>query len=77
MVNSTEKTRFGRKATKDMESMSSEYEVINSKALLIGEILVSLNFSTISLTFPTIFKSKKGKERPSEGRREAPCDKGR
>ena len=56
MVPSLEKTKFGRKATEDMESMSSIYEVMNLKALLIGEIPISLNYSTVSLTLPTIFK---------------------
>ena len=59
MVPSLEKTMFGRKATKDMESMSNIDEVMDSGALLIGEIPISLNCSTISLTFPTILKSKK------------------
>ena len=56
MVPSLEKTKFGRKATEDMESMSSVDEVMDSKALMIGEIPISLNYSTISLTLPTIFK---------------------
>ena len=42
-----------------MESMSSVDEVMDIVALLIGEILISLNCSTISLTLPTIFKSKR------------------
>ena len=50
MAHSLEKTKFGRKATKDMESMSSVDEVMDSKALLIGEIPISLNCSTGSLT---------------------------
>ena len=62
MVPSLEKTKFERKATEDMESMSSVDEVMDSHALLIGEIPISLNYSTISLTLPTIFKSKKAKE---------------
>ena len=45
-----------------MESMSSVDEVMDLKALLIGEIPISLNYSTVSLTLPTIFKSKKVKE---------------
>ena len=57
-----EKTKFGRKATEDMESMSSEDEVIDSEALLIGEIPISLNCSTISLRLPNIFKLKKVEE---------------
>ena len=39
--------------------MSSVDEVMDSKALLIGEIPISLNCSTVSLTLPTIFMSKK------------------
>ena len=42
-----------------MESMSNEDEVIDSEALLIGEILISLNCSTISLRLQNIFKLKK------------------
>ena len=56
MVPSLEKTKFGRKTTKDMESMSSVDEVMNLEALLIGEIPVSLNCSIVFLTLPTIFK---------------------
>ena len=59
MVPSLEKTKFGRKATEDMESMSSVDEVKDSEALMIGEITISLNCSTVSLTLPTIFQSKK------------------
>ena len=62
MVPSLEKTKFGRKATEDMESMSNVYEVMGSEALLIGEIPISLNYSIVSLTLPTIFKSKKAEE---------------
>ena len=56
MVPSLEKTKFGRKATKDMESMRNVDEVIDSEALMIGEIPISLNCYTVSLTLPTIFK---------------------
>ena len=59
MVPSLEKTKFGRKAIEDMESMSSVDEVMDSKALSIGEIPISLNCSIVSLTLPTIFKSKR------------------
>ena len=59
MVHSWEKTKFGRKVTEDMQSMSSVDEVMDTKALLIGEIPISLNCFTVSLTFPTIFKTKK------------------
>ena len=63
MVPSLEKTKFGRKSIKDMESLSSVDEVMDSEALLIGEILISLNCSTVSLTLPTIFKSKKAERK--------------
>ena len=67
MVPSLEKTKFGRKATEDMESMSSVDEVMNLEALLIGEIPISLNCSTVSLTLPTIFQSKKAEEDEGHG----------
>ena len=75
MVPSLEKTKFGRKATKDLESMSSVDEVMDSKALLIGEILISLNCSTVSLTFPIIFKSKNAEEDLVEVERKHPVTK--
>ena len=56
MVPSLEKTKFGRKATEDMESMSNVDKVMDFEALMIGEIPISLNCSIISLTLPTIFK---------------------
>ena len=56
MVPSLEKSKFRRKATKDMESMSSVDEVMDSEALLTGEIPISLNCSIVFLTLPTIFK---------------------
>ena len=62
MVPSLEKTKFGRKVTKDTKSISGVDEVMDSEALMIGEILISLNCSTLSLTLPTIFKSKNTKE---------------
>ena len=72
MVPNVEKTKFGRKITKVMESMSNAVEVMDLETLLISEIPISLNCSTVSLTFPIIFKLKKGRGRPSGGRREAP-----
>ena len=62
MIPTLKKTKFGRKAIEDMESMSSVDEVMDSETLLIGEIPISLNCSIISLTLPTIFKSKKAEE---------------
>ena len=62
MIPNLEKTKFGRKAIEDMESMSNLDEVMDSKVLLISEIPISLNCSTVSLTLPTIFKSKKAEE---------------
>ena len=41
--------------------MSSVDEVMESDALMIDEIPISLNCSTVSITLPTIFKSKKNK----------------
>ena len=62
MVHSLEKIKFGRKVTEDIKSMSSVDEVIDTEALLIGEIPISLNCHTVSLTLPTIFKSKNAEE---------------
>ena len=62
MVPSLEKTKFGRKSIEDMESMSSVNEMMDSEALMIGEILIYLNCSTVFLTLPTIFMSKKIEE---------------
>ena len=56
MVPSLKKTKFGSKAIKDMKSMRIVDEVMDSEALMIGEISISLNCSTVSLTLPTIFK---------------------
>ena len=49
-------TNFGWKANENMKSMSGVDEVMDTKALLIGEIPISLDCSTVSLTLPTIFK---------------------
>ena len=62
MVPSLEKTKFGRKSIEDMKSMSNADEVMDSEALLISEIPISINCSIVSLTLPTIFKLKKAKE---------------
>ena len=62
MIPTLEKIKLGMKATKDMESMGNADEVMDLEALLIGEIPISLTCYTISLTFPTIFKSKKAEE---------------
>ena len=72
MVPSVEKTKFERKATKDMKSMSYVDEVMDSDTLLIGEIPISLNCSIVSLTLPTIFKSKKAEEDLLEVERKHP-----
>ena len=57
--------------------MSNVDEMMDSKALLIGEIPISLNCSTISLTLPTIIKSKKTKEDLVEVERKHPTMGGR
>ena len=51
MVPNLKKIKLGRKVTEDMKSMSSVDEVMDLKPLLIGEIPISLNCSTVSLTF--------------------------
>ena len=76
MVLSLEETKFERKTIEDMKSMSSVGEVMDSEALLIGEIPISLNCSIVSLTLSTIFKSKKA-EKDLVGRREAPYNRGK
>ena len=43
MIPSLKKTKFWRKATEDMELMGSVDDVVDSEALMIGEILISLN----------------------------------
>ena len=72
MVPSLKKTKFRRKAAEDMESMSSIDDVMDSEALLIGEIPISLNCSIVSLTLPTILKSKKTEEDLVEVERKHP-----
>ena len=62
IVPTLEKTKFGRKDIEDMGLMDNEDEVMDSNAILIGEIPISLNCSTVSLMLSTIFKSKKAKE---------------
>ena len=62
MIPSLEKTKFGRKATEDMESMSSVDEEMNSEALMIGEIPISLNCSTVFSNIANYFQVKKKKK---------------
>ena len=62
MVPSLEKTKFGRKAIEDMESMSNVDEVMDSEALMISEIPISLNcsmFSNIANYFQVKKKQRK------------------
>ena len=59
MVPSLEKTKFERKAIEDMELMNSVDDVMDSKALLIGEIPISLNCFTVSLTLLVPYSSQK------------------
>ena len=76
MVLSLEKTKFGRKATDDMESMSSVDEVMDLDALLIGEIPNSFKLFHYFFNIANYLQVKKGRGRPSGGRREAPYDRG-
>ena len=57
-----EKTKFGRKATKDDEYNYGSIEEIDLRIILISTIPISLKCSTISLTFPDFFKSKEMEE---------------
>ena len=52
--------------------MRSVDEVKDSKALMTGEIPISLNYSIVSLTLPTTFKSKKTNEDLVEVERKYP-----
>ena len=52
--------------------MRSVDEVNDSKALMTGEIPISLNYSIVSLTLPTTFKSKKTNEDLVEVERKHP-----
>ena len=54
---SPKKTKFGRGAIDDAKSIFNSNKKTNSGIILIGKIRISLNCSTISLTFPAFFKS--------------------
>ena len=68
------KTKFGRKATKDDESSYGSIEEMAEEmdlgTILIGAIPISLKCSTISLTLPDFFKSKKIEESLEEVEKE-------
>ena len=52
------KTKFRRKVTEDEDYSCGFDEVMDLKTIMIDTFLVSLKFSTISLTLPYFFKSK-------------------
>ena len=70
MRRTSKKTKFGRKATKYKESSCRSDEEMDLKTIMIGTFLVSLKYSTISLTLPYFFKSKKMEERLVEVEKE-------
>ena len=57
-MHSPEKTKFGRRATKDAKSICNSNKETNLGIILIGTIPISLNCSTSSLTLLAFFKSK-------------------
>ena len=59
---SLEKTKYGGKAIKNVESICSSNEEIDLGTIMIGTNLFSLNYSTSSLTLPTFFKLKEMEE---------------
>ena len=56
------KTKFGRKATKYYESTEEMDEEVDLRTILICTFPISLKCSTISLTLPYFFKSKEMEE---------------
>ena len=59
---SPEKTKFGRRGTKDAKSICNSDKETNSRIILIGIIPISLNCFTSSLTLLAFFKSKEMKK---------------
>ena len=59
---SLEKTKYGGKVTKNVESICSSNEETYLGTILIGTNLISLNYSITSLTLPAFFKSKEMEE---------------
>ena len=60
------KTKFGRKATEDDDSSSKSTEEMVEEmdlgTIMIDTILISLKYSTISITLPNFFESKEMEE---------------
>ena len=56
------KTKFGWKATKDDEFSCKSDEEMDLRTIMIGTFPISLKCSTVSLTLPYFFKSKKMEE---------------
>ena len=56
------KTKIGRNATEDTESIGAVDEEVDLRTILIGTFPISLKCSTMSLTLPYFFKSKEMKE---------------
>ena len=59
---SQEKTKYGGKATENIESICSSNEEIDLGTILIGKNRFSLNYSTSSLTLPPFSKLKEIEE---------------
>ena len=69
---SLEKTKFGGKATENVESIYSSNKETNLGNILICTNPISLNYSTNSLTLPTFFKSKEIEESLIEVKQKQP-----
>ena len=69
---SLDKTKYGGKATKNVESICGSNEETYLRTILIGTNLFSFNYSTSSLTFPAFFKSKEMEESLVEVKQKQP-----
>ena len=64
------KTKIGKKATEDDESIDEMDEEMDLRTILIGTFPISLKYSTIFLTLPNFFKQKKMEESLVEVKKE-------
>ena len=69
---SLEKTKYGGKATKNVESICSSNEETDLGTILIGTNPISLNYPTSSLILPAFFKSKEMEESLVEVKQKQP-----
>ena len=69
---SLDKTKYGGKATKNVESICGSNEETYLRTILIGTNRFSFNSSTSSLTLPAFFKSKEMEESLVEVKQKQP-----